>query len=284
MLLAVLLVAWLLFGGRGGTGKDRAPPPGPAKQVVNSIGMKLALIPAGKFLMGSPRDEKGRDDEEEQHEVEISRPFYMGIHEVTQGQYEQVMGKNPALFKGNGGRPDHPVENVSWQDANDFCDKLSALGKERAAQRVYRLPTEAEWEYACRGGARNPTAFHFGNSLSSTQANFNGNFPYGDAPKGPYLQRTSTVGSYQPNGFGLFDMHGNVREWCADRYDEDYYRNSPKKDPQGPENDRRRVVRGGSWGDLGRYCRAAGRNWYDPADRVDDVGFRVVCVPVARTP
>jgi formylglycine-generating enzyme required for sulfatase activity len=254
--------------------------------VTNSIGMKLALIPAGKFLMGSPPDEKGRGDDEEQHEVEITRPFYLGIHEVTQAQYEQVMDANPAFFtKGHDGGPDHPVESVSWQDAKDFCDKLSALGKERAAKRVYRLPTEAEWEYACRGGARENTPCHFGTSLSSTQANFNGNFPYGDAPKGRSLERTTPVGSYPPNGFGLFDMHGNVWEWCADWYDKDYYRNSPKKDPQGPlEKTGRRVLRGGSWRDYGGNCRAANRDWNDPAGHVVNVGFRVVCVPAARTP
>jgi hypothetical protein len=127
------------------------------KEITNSIGMKLVLIPSGKFTMGSPRDEKDRRDDEEQHEVEITRPFYMGVYEVTQEQYEQVVGKNPAHFtKENGGGPDHPVEMVSWQAAKDFCDRLSALAPERAAKRVYRLPTEAEWEYACRGGAREP--------------------------------------------------------------------------------------------------------------------------------
>jgi formylglycine-generating enzyme required for sulfatase activity len=279
MLLAVLLVAWLLFGGRGGTGKDQAPPPGPAKQVVNSIGMKLALIPAGKFLMGSLPDEKGRSGDEEQHEVEITKPFYLGVYEVTQGQYQQVMGKNPAGFtKEKGGGPDHPVENVSWQDTQDFCKKLSALEKERAAGRVYRLPTEAEWEYACRGGARENTPFHFGKSLSSTQANFDGNSPFGDAPEGPYLRKTRAVGSYQPNAFGLFDMHGNVWEWCADWYGATYYKQGPRQDPSGPPEGSVRVFRGGGWYNHGQRCRSAIRNGFAPYDRVDYLGFRVALV------
>jgi formylglycine-generating enzyme required for sulfatase activity len=295
VLLVILLAGWILSGNPGGKGTTRTepplnqepqPPPPPAalaKEITNSIGMKLVLIPAGKFLMGSPPDEKDRRDDEEQHEVEITKPFYLGVYEVTQRQYEQVMRTNPSRFKKeNGGGPDHPVENVSWQDAQDFCPKLSALEKERAAKRVYRLPTEAEWEYSCRGGARENTPFHFGKSLSSIQANFDGNYPYGDAPKGPYLQKTSPGGSYQPNGFGLFDMHGNVREWCADWYGP--YDKQDKKDPQGPKTGDRRVLRGGSWYYYGRDCRAAYRDWLDPADRYGLIGFRVVCVPAARTP
>jgi formylglycine-generating enzyme required for sulfatase activity len=179
--------------------------------------MKLVLIPAGKFKMGSPANEESRSEDEEQHEVEITQPFYMGAYEVTQEQYEKVMRHNPSRFnKANGGGPTHPVENVSWEDATEFCKKLSALEKEQAAKRLYGLPTEAQWEYACRGGARESTPFHFGRSLSSTQANFNGDYPYEGAPKGQYLVKTASVGSYKPNDFGLYDMHGNVWEWCAD--------------------------------------------------------------------
>jgi formylglycine-generating enzyme required for sulfatase activity len=245
--------------------------PALAKEITNSIGMKLVLIPAGKYLMGSPRDEKDRSEDEEQHEVEITQPFYLGVYEVTQGQYEQVMGKNAAHFtKGNRGGPDHPVENVSWFDAQDFCDKLLALEKERAAGRSYRLPTEAEWEYACRGGARENTPFHFGQSLSSTQANFDGN-----------IQRTSAVGAYnKPNGFGLFDMHGNVWEWCADWYGADYYQQSPRQDPPGPPvgEGSARVFRGGSWRNGSRLCRSAARYGIAPGLRGDAVGFRVALV------
>src|SRR5262249_28078986 len=171
------------------------PLPGPTraqdgdKVLTNSIGMKLARIPAGKFLMGSPPAEAERDPEEMPHEVTIGRPFYLGVHEGTQGQYQQVTGKNPAFFGPKQDRtPDHPVEQVRWADAVEFCKKLSALPAEKAAGRVYRLPTEAEWEYACRAGTTTP--FHGGKALSSAQANCDGNHPYGGADRGPFLQRT----------------------------------------------------------------------------------------------
>jgi formylglycine-generating enzyme required for sulfatase activity len=255
------------------------------KVMTNSIDMKLALIPAGKFLMGSPATEEERDPEELQHEVVITKPFYLGVHVVTQEQYQKVMGKNPSFFnKDRGGGPDHPVEQVRRHEAVDFCKRLSDLPAEKKAGRVYRLPTEAEWEYACRAGTT--TAFHFGNALSSKQANFNGNFPYGGAPKGPNLQRTAKVGSYAANAWGLYDMHGNVWEWCADWYDPDYYKNSPKENPKGPAKgvmdtgfgkDFFVVVRGGSWLEEGRGCRAAYRFRYQSIEAYRLVGFRVVC-------
>jgi formylglycine-generating enzyme required for sulfatase activity len=257
------------------------------KVLVNSIGMKLTLIPAGKFQMGSPAAEAERNDNEPQHEVEITKPFYMGVYEVTQAQYQKVMGKNVSRFRG----PDLPAENVRWVWAVDFCKRLSALPAEKKAGRVYRLPTEAEWEYACRAGSRTP--FHYGDSLSSKQANFNGNYPCGKADKGPYLRQTSKVGSYKPNAWGLYDMHGNVQEWCSDFYDSGYYKKSPKKDPKGPEKGvlptgfKNRgtpgegqyymVVRGGSWLDEARGCRSAYRWRAMPDDGYQIVGLRVVC-------
>ena len=188
------------------------------KTVTNSIGMKLALIPAGTFIMGSPPSEPDRDNKEERHEVSITKPFYMGIHEVTQAEYVEVTRgvegfTNRSAFKGE----QNPVENVEWKTATAFCELLSARPEEMTAGRKYRLPTEAEWEYACRAGTK--TAFHFGNALSSENANFNGNYPAGDAAKGPYLRKPTSIGSYKPNAFGLYDMHGNVAEWCADWYD-----------------------------------------------------------------
>src|SRR5262249_20506264 len=192
------------------------------------------------------REQAHRNNEGPQKEVPTTRPFYMGAYEVTQQQYEAAMGSNPARFTAaNGGGPDHPVEQVSWDEAVEFCLRLSERPEEKQAGRVYHLPTEAEWEYACRGGASSP--FHFGNALSSTQANFNGNVPYGGAPKGPYLLKTTPVGSYAPNAFGLYDMHGNVYEWCSDRYNANYYQNSPKNDPRGPPTGDSRVLRSGSW-------------------------------------
>jgi formylglycine-generating enzyme required for sulfatase activity len=140
------------------------------------------------------------------------------------------------------------------------------------------LPTEAEWEYSCRGGASLSKPFHFGDSLASTQANFNGGYPYGGAVKGPYLGRPCPTGSYCPNVFGLFDMHGNVWEWCLDWYDLHYCQNSPERDPQSPDKGDRRVLRGGSWGDFGINCRSARRISVAPGDRSLVIGFRVCCV------
>ncbi len=254
--------------------------------ITNSLGMKLALIPAGKFQMGSSATEAERDPEEVPHEVTISRPFYLGVHEVTQAQFQRISGKNPSFFSPQlGGGPDHPVEQVSYNGAAEFCRKLSNLEAEKTAGRVYRLPTEAEWEYACRAGTT--TAFHCGASLASTQANFNGNYPYGDGAKGPYLKKPAKVGSYAPNAWGLHDMHGNVAEWCTDWYDPEYYKHSPATDPPGPakgvlytgfEKDYFHVVRGGCWLDEGRGCRSAYRLRFQSSEAYRLVGFRVVCV------
>ena len=276
-------VAVLLPGGRVVRADDK-----PAKPaiVTNSIGMKLVQIPAGQFVMGSPRDEAERAVRERQHKVVISRPFLMGVHEVTQRQYNGLMkpDRPRAVFTAKrGGGPDHPMETLLWQDAVEFCKALSAQPAERRAGRTYRLPTEAQWEYACRAGTTTP--FHFGNSLSATQANFNGRYPYGKGGAGKYLRRTAKVGSYKPNAFGLHDMHGNVAEWCADWFDKDYYRDSPTKDPLGPPVgvlptgfDRfYLVVRGGCWVDDARACRSAYRHRAMPRNRYELIGFRVVC-------
>jgi formylglycine-generating enzyme required for sulfatase activity len=248
------------------------------RRLTNAIGMTLVVIPAGTFRMGSPPSEAERsDDEGPQHEVTITRPFYLGIYPVTQRQYEAVMAENPSYFSsGKGGGPDFPVERVSWYDAVAFCRKLSELPAEKEAGRVYRLPTEAEWEYACRGGL--PTPFTSGVTLSSREANFNGNYPYGVTARGPYLERTTKVGSYPPNPFGLFDMHGNIWEWCSDYYERNYYRNSPRYDPPGPPAGTLRVVRGGSCLQIGRFCRSAYRFGVSPENRDLDVGMRVVMV------
>jgi formylglycine-generating enzyme required for sulfatase activity len=256
------------------------------KVITNSIGMKLALIPAGKFVMGSPVAEKERDEDELPHEVALTGPFPIGVHEVTQAQFQQVMGKQGSYFNADrGGGPDHPAEQVRWTDAKAFCEKLSSLAAEKAAGRSYRLPTEAEWEYACRGGTTTP--FHFGAALAPTQANFNGNFPFGGAAKGAFLNKTAKVGSYPPNAFGLHDMHGNVAEWCADFYDPNYYKNSPKENPPGPakgvvstgfRDAFFQVVRGGCWLDEARACRSAYRFRLQPSEPYRWVGLRVVCV------
>jgi formylglycine-generating enzyme required for sulfatase activity len=256
-----------------------------AKEITNAINMKLVLIPAGKFVMGSPAAEAEREAAEDQHEVAITRPFYLGVHTVTQGQFERVMGKNPSFFHPkNGGSPDHPVEQVRWGEAGEFCAKLSALPEEKKAGRTYRLPSEAEWEYACRAGTTTP--FNVGGALSSKQANFNGNFPYGGAEKGPFFRRTEKVGSYLPNAWGLYDMHGNVLQWCSDWYDADYYKKSPKENPTGPQkgvvatgfdSNFYVVVRGGCWLDEGRACRSARRFRLQQSEPYRWTGFRVAC-------
>jgi len=234
---------------------------------TNSIGMKLVLIPPGKFLMGSPPSEVGRRENELQHRVRITKPFYLGAYEVTQREYQAVMGNNPSYFSPEGAGKDEargqdgsqfPVENVSWDDANEFCRKLSAMAAEKSARRVYRLPTEAEWEYACRAGTTTP--FHFGGQCNGAKANCNGNFPYGTNVKGPNLGRTAQVGSYAPNPFGLGDMHGNVWEWCSDSAAAGSFR----------------VIRGGGWNDVPVVCRSARRGSVEPAYRGNFIGFRVV--------
>jgi formylglycine-generating enzyme required for sulfatase activity len=246
------------------------------RRVTNSINLTLMYIPAGTFRMGSPASEPERgSDEGPQHEVTLTQPFYMGIYPVTQRQYQAVMGVNPSYFQGSkGGGPDFPVESISWHEAVEFCRKLSELPEEKGAGRVYRLPTESEWEYACRAGV--PMPFSSGLTLSFREANFNGNYPYGPTTRGGYLERTTKVGSYPPNPFGLFDMHGNIWEWCSDYYDRAYYRNSPRYDPQGPGEGTLRVVRGGSCYNIGRFCRSAYRFGIGPGNRDIDVGMRVV--------
>lgn len=257
--------------------------------VTNSIGMKLARIPSGSFMMGSPRSEAERDDKEELHEVTITKPFWIGVYEVKQTEYVEVMrgverAENRSTFQAD----DNPVENVEWRLARIFCERLSARPEEQQAGRKYRLPTEAEWEYACRAGTS--TAFHTGESLSSSQANFNGQYPAGGAKQDKYLRRTTKVGSYQANAFGLYDMHGNVAEWCADWYDPDYYLDSPDEDPLGPplgvvptgftnygNENFFVVVRGGCWVDDGRACRSAYRFRAMPNTQYRLIGFRVVC-------
>jgi formylglycine-generating enzyme required for sulfatase activity len=229
-----------------------------AGEIDNSIGMRLVRVPAGHFSMGSTKDEAGRDPNEGPvHKVEISRTFYLGKFEVTQEQYWEVMRKNPSYFCSTGKGRDAvqdldtrqlPVDSVSWENAVEFCRRLSGRLEEKRVGRKYRLPTEAEWEYACRAGTSTP--FHFGTHCEGSQANC-------DAAG---LKRTCRVGFYPPNAWGLFDMHGNVWEWCHDWYDKDYYRHSEKKDPRGPAEERdQHVLRGGSWHNTAAFCRAAVR-------------------------
>jgi formylglycine-generating enzyme required for sulfatase activity len=241
--------------------------------MTHSIGMKLVWIPPGEFMMGSPSSEEGRDDDEGPvHRVKISKGFYMGQTEVTQRQWEAVMRNNPSDFEGS----DLPVENVSWDDAVEFCNKLS-----RKEGKKYRLPTEAEWEYACRAGTS--SAYNWGDSWQRGVCNAENDVGSSEDSnveifrrRGLPVDSTVPVGSFQPNAFGLYDMHGNVWEWCNDWYDEDYYSQSPIVDPQGPSSGTYRVLRGGSWFSTPGYCRSAPRLRYSPGYRNSVSGFRVV--------
>jgi formylglycine-generating enzyme required for sulfatase activity len=252
-------------------------------RLSNHLGMELALIPPGAFLMGSPPDEADRGKDEQQHEVEITRAFGLGVHPVTVGQFAafaQAAGHRQTDWQAPGFSQDdrHPVVGVSWNDARAFCAWLTKSD----SGHVYRLPTEAEWEYACRGGAPEAYPFHVGeplHCLSSTPANFGGDYPYGGAAQGPDdLQRTTPVGSYPPNGWGLYDLHGNVWEWCADWSGNGYYPQSPRQDPPGPPTGSYRVIRGGNWLSDGQHCRSAFRSGYVPTFRNNYLGFRVALV------
>ena len=232
--------------------------------ITNSIGMQFKLIPAGE-LMGRPEDDPEKQPAETpQHLVQITQPFYLGIHEVTQEQYEKVTGKNPSHFKG----ATLPVEEVSWEDARQFCKKLSEMD----ADHNYRLPTEAQWEYACRAGTT--TRYSCGNELDSDCAWFRGNSGNQSHP----------VGEKRPNAWGLYDMHGNVWEWCSDGHDIDCYGDYPAVAPTGPSTGSVRVVRGGSCVDAARYCRSADRRGYWSGDRSGCLGFRVALVPAESVP
>jgi len=233
--------------------------------IQNSVGMmKLLLIPAGTFTMGSPASQKdGEIIIETQHQVTLTKSFYMGRTEVTQGQWKKVMGTEPWKGEGVQEGDDYPAVYVSWDDAVDFCKKLSAMeGK------VYRLPTEAEWEYACRGGTK--TAFSFGNDEAELgkYAWFRGN---ADAIGEDYKHR---VAQKLPNPFGLHDMHGNVFEWCSDWYGD--YPSTPLTDPRGPSSGDNRVLRGGSWVNVPNDVRCAFRRYDPPKCRYHLYGFRLV--------
>jgi sulfatase modifying factor 1 len=297
-LLPVLAGALALVGA--------AAPDEPVREIVNSIGMKLVSVPAGKFLMGSPKEESERGDDEEQHPVEITRPFLVGKYEVTVGQFKAFVKdagyRTEAEKDGKGGRAfdgkefiqkpeytwrnlyipqsdDDPVVVVTWGDAVAFCDWLS-----KKEGKTYRLPTESEWEYACRAGTT--TRFYNGDKEDDLRAvgniadaslkrkwlavtwtmSWDDGFPY-----------TSPVGKFAPNAFGLHDTLGNAWEWCSDWYHKDYPQGATR-DPQGAATGTLRVTRGGAWSTQPKFCRSAFRDWHEPGYRSDCVGFRVVQV------
>ncbi|MEH2049844.1 SUMF1/EgtB/PvdO family nonheme iron enzyme [Nostoc sp.] len=237
----------------------------------NGVTLEMVQIPGGTFMIGSQEGEANREkDESPQYEVKVPG-FFMGKYEITQAQYQAIMGNNPSKFKGE----KRPVEQVSWDDAVEFCKKLS-----QKIEKTYRLPSEAEWEYACRAGTKTP--FYFGETITTDLVNYNGNHPYGSAPIGEYRQQTIDVGKFLPNAFGLYDMHGNVYEWCQDVYN-DNYQDAPNNGNAwliGNDNNIM-LLRGGSWFQDARLCRSANRGKSARTDRKDDGGFRVVAVGVA---
>ena len=284
--------AWLLLvAGAAGCQRTSAPDvtvdhftgatAGAAREVA---GLQLRWCPAGRFVMGSPRDEPERRPGEDQVEVTLTRGFWIGRCEVTQAQWRRVVGAFPgALTAGEG--DDFPAYAINFPEAEEFCRRLTELAHgsgELPAAWEFRLPTEAQWEYACRAGTT--TATSFGSSLSSNQANFRGK-PYHGGASGPSLQRAAPVGSYPANPWGLCDMHGNVFEWCRDWHhaqlpggvDPDLH-DAEVSALRNRTGDVSRVRRGGCWADEGWPCRSAFRLRFEPARRSDHIGFRVVAV------
>lgn len=226
----------------------------PLEVKINKVGVRLRLIPPGKFIMGSPFREAMRNKDEKPHYIVVTRPFYCGKFEISQKQWKLVMGNNPSYFKDD--NENSPVEQVSWNDCQEFLKKLCIL--EKVPQGTYRLLTEAQWEYACRAGTATP--FYFGENLDSSMANFNGNFPY-NASKNISRKKTLPVGSFKANAWGLYDMHGNVWEWCSDSYS---------------KTSSDRIIRGGSWNISGKDCRSAARLKYWQKFRFNILGFRII--------
>ncbi len=247
--------------------------PGEAEVLIENLGngvsLEMVSIPGGRFLMGSPENEERRYDwEAPQHRVNVPA-FFLGKYPVTQEQYQAVMGNNPSYFKG----ANRPVEQVSWNDATKFCQKLS-----QRTGASYRLPSEAEWEYACRAGTTTP--FYFGETITTDLVNYDGNYTYGSGPKGVYRKQTTDVGSFPPNAFGLYDMHGNVWEWCRDVWHDNYH-GAPTDGSawESGGDSRYRLRRGGSWNFNPWNCRCAYRLWVVAVNWLNYIGFRVVLLP-----
>jgi formylglycine-generating enzyme required for sulfatase activity len=248
-----------------------------SEQLVEDLDPDLTLemvkITGGTFSMGSkPSEDKSEPNEQPRHQVKVP-DFYLGKYPVTQAQYQAIMGENPSFIKGE----NLPVETVSWNNAVNFCRKLS----ERTG-RHYRLPSEAEWEYACRAGTKTP--FHFGKTINTDLVNYAGNYSYGAAKKGEDRQTTTVVGSFPANPFGLYDMHGNVWEWCADQWHPNYDNAPVDGRAWTVAGTKSHVIRGGSWNYVPWLCRSASRLDYD--HRLVNVGFRValqIATPSAQT-
>ena len=247
----------------------RLSAPGPADfYIETTTGMVLVAIRPGSFMMGSPETEVGRNDDEYAHRVTIPHLFYMGRHEVTQTEWKHVMGSNPSFFAGC---ERCPVEQVNFDEVNHFLAKINA----GTSSMRFRLPTEAEWEYACRAGTTTP--FNTGTELSTDQANFDGRYPAADNEDGAAHEKTLPAGGYPPNAWGLYDMHGNVWEWTNDWYGP--YEPRRDNDPRGADSGVKRVIRGGSWHFDANSARCALRYTHAPQDRGYSLGFRMVAEP-----
>jgi len=278
--LAALSIAALVSMGRAVPVPDRDERRGGVQiDLGDGVLMKFVHIQAGSFQMGSPEGQEGRGAEP-LHDVEITQPFMMGTFEVTQRQYRQLVGNNPSAFSAKGGfqakvagldTEEFPVESVTYAEALKFCERLSALPELKRLGLVADLPTEAEWEYACRAGTK--TVFNFGSAMSPKDGNVRGGQPYGGAAPAKGLDRPTKVGGYKPNAWGLYDMHGNIEEWVKDWTGP--YNVGDKKDPQGPANGQSRQLRGGAWQLDPHYARSASRDSVGPEARNDIVGFRV---------
>jgi formylglycine-generating enzyme required for sulfatase activity len=240
----------------------------PSTWTEPATGLEFILLPAGEFMMGSPPTEAGHEDSERLHRVRLTQPVWFGRSEVTQGQWLRVMGENPSQFADCG--LDCPVENVDAFEVEEFLVRLGEL-----AGVSFRLPTEAEWEYACRAGTATP--FSTGPNLTTAQANFDGRYPYPGSPAGSFVGRPTPVGSYAANGWGLFDLHGNVWEWCQDELCP--YAEGTASDPVGSCNSGLRVIRGGSWTFNGDSARCAVRYSHRPEDEGPSLGVRLVRIP-----
>jgi sulfatase modifying factor 1 len=282
-LLAAIFVALLMVGcgGDGKSGSDSSEsnqtsaeiPPAKTDSsaegkpfAIADLSLEMLWVKPGTFEMGSPTTEAGRGSNEAEHNVTLTKGFYLGQYEVTQTQWEKVMGDNPSHFKG----ANRPVEKVSWTEVTSFCEKLTEMESEAGrlpAGMAYQLPTEAQWEYACRAGTR--SAYSFGENLTSRQANID-----------EVVDETTPVGNYPANPWGFHDMHGNVLEWCADWYGD--YPSGVVRDPVGPADGSYRVLRGGSWRNTANYARSANRYRYGPADSDLNLGFRLSLRPASK--
>lgn len=225
--------------------------------------LTMLWVPPGTFTMGSPGEEVGRGANETQHQVVLTKGYWLGQTAVTQAQWQMFMRDNPSYFRGD----QLPVETVSWNDCQTYIQKLNDAVKEGG----FRLPTEAEWELACRAGTT--TAFSYGKTIASGQVNFDGRSPYADGPESQNRDRTVPAGSLPANPWGFCEMHGNVWEWCQDWFNS--YPAGMDQDPVGAVSGECRVLRGGSWFSIGSHCRSAVRDSNEPGLRVNDIGFRL---------